>query len=147
MGSMSASDSKKGTSLESTRGSSDSGDRLSLSALRSQFTKSNTQSLSQSQMTSARFRNEERLRSDIRRERRLRQQAINERVIAMQDNLAKEMAVQHELTLDGLERELREQMETELAELEKDALTKEESKLRSEYEVRLNRKIETLQSS
>ena len=32
MGSMSASDSKKGTSLESTRGGSDSGDRLSLSA-------------------------------------------------------------------------------------------------------------------
>ena len=111
---MSASDSKKGSTLESTRGDQSGDDRMSLSALRSQFTRSTTQSLSQSELTSARFRNEERLRADIRRERRLRQQAINERVIAMQDNLAKELAVQHELTIDALEKELREQMESEL---------------------------------
>ena len=71
MGTMSASDSKKGESLESIRSSGKTNDRMSLSALRSQFTKNTTQSLNQSEMTSARFRDEERLRSDIRRERRL----------------------------------------------------------------------------
>ncbi len=120
---MSVSDSKKGESLDSTRSNGESGDRMSLSALRSQFTRSTTQTLSQSEMTSARFRNEERLRSDIRRERRLRQQAINERVIAMQENLAKDLAVQHELTIDALEKELREQM-SRLAAIEKEALVK-----------------------
>ena len=90
---MSVSDSKKGESLESIRSNGENGDRMSLSALRSQFTRSTTQTLSQREMTSARFRNEERLRSDIRRESRLRQHAINERVIAMQENLAKDLAV------------------------------------------------------
>ena len=101
---MSASDSKKDTSLDTTRSNRQDGDRLSLSALRSQFTNSATQSLEQTELTSARFRKEERLRADIRRERRLRQQAINERVIAMQENLAKDLAVQHEMTLDALEK-------------------------------------------
>ena len=119
---MSVSGSKKGESLDSTRNNGENADRMSLSALRSQFTKSTTQTLSQSEMTSARFRNEERLRSDIRRERRLRQQAINERVIAMQENLAKELAAQHELTIDALEKQLREQMEQELTSMEKKPL-------------------------
>ena len=119
---MSASDSKKDTSLDTTRSNRQDGDRLSLSALRSQFTNSATQSLEQTELTSARFRKEERLRADIRRERRLRQQAINERVIAMQENLAKDLAVQHEMTLDALEREMREQMEQELSAMEKEAL-------------------------
>ena len=104
---MGVSDSNKGESLESIRSNSEKGDRMSLSALRSQFTRSTTMSPNQSEMTSARFRNEERLRSDIRRERRLRQQAINERVIAMQENLAKDLAVQHDLTIESLEKELR----------------------------------------
>ena len=134
MGTMSASDSKKEGSLDTTHSTQRSGDKMSLSALRSQFTKSHSQSISQSEMTSARFRNEERLRADIRRERRLRQQAISERVTAMQDNLARDMAVQHELTLDNLERELREQMEHELSEIEKESIVQEEGRLRSEYE-------------
>ena len=75
---MSASDSKKEGSLDTTHSTRNSGDKMSLSALRSQFTKSHSQSISQTEMTSARFRNEERLRADIRRERRLRQQAISE---------------------------------------------------------------------
>ena len=98
---MTASDSKKGESLDSTRNSGGNSDRMSLSTLRSQFTRSTTKTLSQSEMTSARFRNEERLRSDIRRERRLRQQAINERVIAMQENLAQPNSDQKGRTRPG----------------------------------------------
>ena len=121
---MSVSDSKKEASLDSTRSNKENSDRMSLSALRSQFTRTTSQSVSQSEMPSARFRNEERLRSDIRRERRLRQQAINERVIAMQENLATDLAVQHELTIDALEKELREHMELELADMERKPLFK-----------------------
>ena len=84
---MSASDSKSGDSHDTARGRKQDTRQMSLSALRSQFTGGGPQTLSQSEVTSSRFRAEERLRADIRRERRLRQQAINERVIAMQENL------------------------------------------------------------
>ena len=72
--------------------------------------------------TRARFRQEERLRADLRRERRLRQQAITERVNAMKANIAKDLATQHELTLDALENELRGTMEAELETMEQDTL-------------------------
>ena len=60
--------------------------------------------------------------ADLRRERRLRQQAITERVNAMKANIAQDLAVQHELTLDALENELRSDMEAELETMQRDAL-------------------------
>ena len=108
MGSMGTSDSKTEEALDVARSKRINADKLSLAALRSQFTNSSNPSVDQAELTSARFRQEERLRADIRRERRLRQQAIAERVIAMQETLATDLAVQHELTLDALEKEMRE---------------------------------------
>ena len=90
--------------LEEARKKRENTSKVSLSALRSQFTSTATSSLDQATMTSARFRQEERLRADLRRERRIRQQAITERVSAMQEALASDLAVQHELTLDSLEK-------------------------------------------
>ena len=75
-----------------------------------------------------RFRQEERLRADLRRERRLRQQAISERVEAMKANIAKDLATQHELTLDALENELRTTMEAELETMEREVLAAEEAR-------------------
>ena len=89
--------------LDAARKKRENADIVSLSALRSQFTSTATSSLDQATMTSARFRQEERLRADLRRERRIRQQAITERISVMQDALASDLAVQHELTLDSLE--------------------------------------------
>ena len=112
---MSASESRQDDALDAARKKRANADRLSLAALRSQFTSSQKVSTDQALLTSARFREEERMRADIRRERRLRQQAISERVAAMQDAIANDLAVQHELTLDALEKEMRSEMEVELA--------------------------------
>ena len=60
-------------------------DRVTLASLRSQFTSADTSTLDEALGTRARFRQEERLRADLRRERRLRQQAITERVEARLD--------------------------------------------------------------
>ena len=131
--------------LDAVRKKRENADIVSLSALRSQFTSTATSTLDQATMTSARFRQEERLRADLRRERRIRQQAITERVNVMQDALASDLAVQHELTLDSLEKEMREEMERDLSTLERDSLAREESRMRGELELRLNRQLETLQ--
>ena len=77
--------------IEAARKKRENTDKVSLSALRSQFTSTATSSLDQATMTSARFRQEERLRADLRRERRIRQQAIAERVAIMQDSLASDL--------------------------------------------------------
>ena len=100
----------------------DTTERMTLASLRSQFTSTGTSTLDEAMGTRARFRQEERLRADLRRERRLRQQAITERVNAMKANIAKDLATQHELTLDALENELRSTMEAELETMEQDAL-------------------------
>ena len=84
-------------------------ERVTLASLRSQFTSSSTSSLDEALGTQARFRQEERLRADLRRERRLRQQAITERVNAMQEAVSKDLATQHEMTLDALETRVAEQ--------------------------------------
>ena len=114
-------------------------ERVTLASLRSQFTSADTSTLDEALGTRARFRQEERLRADLRRERRLRQQAISERVEAMKANIAKDLATQHELTLDALENELRTTMEAELETMERDALAAEEARVRQELDLRLER--------
>ena len=102
---MGVSESKTIEVVESNPPSRNVSDGVSLSSLRSQFTSSKSMSLDQAKLGSARFRQEERLRADIRREKRLRQQAIDERIIAMKESVAVDLAVGHELTLDALEKE------------------------------------------
>ena len=119
-------------------------ERVTLASLRSQFTSSSTSSLDEALGTQARFRQEERLRADLRRERRLRQQAITERVNAMQEAVSKDLATQHEMTLDALEHELRNNMEQELEQLEREALAQEESRMRQELDLRLHRQVSSL---
>ena len=143
---MSASESRQGDALDVARKKRANADRLSLAALRSQFTSSPAVTTDQALLTSARFREEERLRADIRRERRLRQQAISERVSAMQDAIANDLAVQHELTLDALEKEMRSEMEVELAEMERSSLASEETRMREQLDLRLSREISNLQN-
>jgi len=143
---MSASESRQDDALDAARKKRANADRLSLAALRSQFTSSPTVTTDQALLTSARFREEERMRADIRRERRLRQQAISERVSAMQDAIANDLAVQHELTLDALEKEMRSEMEVELAEMERSSLASEETRMREQLDLRLSREISTLQN-
>ena len=98
-------------------------DRHSLSALRGQFTRAHSTSAEQKGHVSARYREEERLRSDVRRERRIRHQELRERVIAQQSNLALRYENERERTLQQVEREMREAMETELAEEGREAVT------------------------
>ena len=143
---MSASESRQDDALDAARKKRANADRLSLAALRSQFTSSPTVTTDQALLTSARFREEERMRADIRRERRLRQQAISERVSAMQDAIANDLAVQHELTLDALEKEMRSEMEVELAEMERSSLASEETRMREQLDLRLSREISNLQN-
>ena len=143
---MSASESRPDELLDAARKKRENADRLSLAALRSQFTTSPAVSTDQAMLTSARFRQEERMRADIRRERRLRQQAIAERVSAMQDAIANDLAVQHELTLDALEKEMRADMEVELAEMERSTLAGEETRMREQLDLRLKREISNLQN-
>jgi len=127
---MSTSESHDGDAPNAPRDGVDIGDRVTLASLRSQFTSAGTTTLDEAVGTQARFRQEERLRADLRRERRLRQQAITERVNAMKANIAKDLATQHELTLDALERDLRTAMEAELETMERDALAHEEARVR-----------------
>ena len=143
---MGASESRQDDALDAARKKRANADRLSLAALRSQFTSSPTVTTDQALLTSARFREEERMRADIRRERRLRQQAISERVSAMQDAIANDLAVQHELTLDALEKEMRSEMEVELAEMERSSLASEETRMREQLDLRLSREISNLQN-
>jgi len=48
----------------------------------------------------------------------------------MQEAIANDLAVQHELTLDALEKEMRTDMEVELAEMERSTLAGEETRMR-----------------
>ena len=141
---MGVSESKPVEVVESTPLARNGSDSVSLSSLRSQFTSSKSMSLDQATLGSARFRQEERLRADIRREKRLRQQAIDERITAMKETVATDLAIRHELTLDALEKEMREGMEQELAEMERESLAKEEGRMRKQLDLRLNRQIESL---
>ncbi len=107
---MSVSDSSRTTVHSSREDRSQSGDGLSLSALRNQMTRAASPTLDSTVQRSARFREEERLRARLRRDRHLRLQAQSERISAMQDVIASELNQQHELTLAQLERELRQEM-------------------------------------
>ena len=117
---------------------------MTLASLRTQFTSAGSTTIDEAINTQARFRQEERLRADLSRERRLRQQAVAERVNAMKANIAKDLAVQHELTLDALENELRTAMEAELETMERDALAHEEARIRHELDLRLERQVAAL---
>lgn len=141
---MGVSESKTNEVVESNPLARKGSDAVSLSSLRSQFTSSKSMSLDQATLSSARFRQEERLRADIRREKRLRQQAMDERIAAMKETVATDLAISHELTLDALEKEMREDMEQELAEMERESLAKEEGLMRKELDLRLNRQLESL---
>ena len=59
MGSMGTSDSKMEEALDVARSKRMNADKLSLAALRSQFTNTSGQSIDQAELTSARFRQEE----------------------------------------------------------------------------------------
>ena len=122
---MGMSESHDSEAVDAAHAGHDTTERMTLASLRSQFTSTGTSTLDEAMGTRARFRQEERLRADLRRERRLRQQAITERVNAMKANIAKDLATQHELTLDALENELRVTIEAELETRERDALAAE----------------------
>ena len=119
--------------------------KVSLSALRSQFTSSGKTSTDQALLTSARYRQEESIRKDVLRERRIRQTALNERINALQNAMEKDLMVQHELTLDALEKELRQSMDEELVELENSVLAREELRMREELNLRLQREVSALE--
>ena len=141
---MGMSESHDGEAVDATHTGQETTERVTLASLRSQFTSADTSSLDDALGTRARFRQEERLRADLRRERRLRQQAITERVNAMKANIAKDLATQHDMTLDALENELRSSMEAELETMERDALAAEESRVRHELDLRLERQIQAM---
>ena len=142
---MGMSESHDSEAVDATHKGRDATERVTLASLRSQFTTADTSTLDEAMGTRARFRQEERMRADLRRERRLRQQAITERVNALKANIAKDLATQHELTLDALENELRGTMEAELETMERDALAAEEARVRHELDLRLERQIQSLQ--
>jgi len=119
-------------------------DRRSLAALRGQFTRATSTSADEEAGVSARYRAEDRLRSDLKRERRLRYSELRERVQAQQANLATSLDLHRERTLADVERELRETMETELAQEGRESFAREEARLRDEYEARLARELEVL---
>jgi len=110
---MSVSDSKSG----SDRNLRDEGkhDQTSLSSLRAQFTSTPSPSLDQTMMQSARFREEERIRANLRRESKLRKEALVERISVMQENMATDIARQHEMSLSAFERDLRTNLEDEIS--------------------------------
>ena len=95
---MSVSESHDSEAKRATQTGRDSNERVTLASLRSQFTSASSTTLDEAVGTQARFRQEERLRADLRRERRLRQQAITERINAMKATIATDLATQHELT-------------------------------------------------
>ena len=141
---MGVSESHNVDAADGAKNGRDTTERVTLASLRSQFTSSSTTTLDEAMGTRARFRQEERLRADLRRERRLRQQAITERVNAMKANIAKDLATQHDLTLDALENELRTDMEAELETMQRDALAAEEARVRHELDLRLERQIQSM---
>ena len=121
--SLSVSESGNKQSLEDLRSSVVGGDSLSLAALRTSLTQSGASTLDDATHRSARFREEERLRSRLRRDRRLRLKAQSERIAAMQDNISSELETRHTMTIEQLERELRQEMDEELQQLEQDCTT------------------------
>ena len=121
---MSASESKSGA-VEGLRKTDEIG-QLDLSTLRAQFTSTPSPSFDQTLMQSSRFRDEERVRANLRRDRKIRRQALAERISVMQDNMASDLSRQHDMTLDALERDLRTEMENELNQMESETLTREE---------------------
>ena len=141
---MGVSESHNGEAENAAQNGPETSERVTLASLRTQFTSAGSTTIDQAVNTQARFRQEERLRADLRRERRLRQQAVAERVNAMKANIAKDLAVQHELTLDALENELRTAMEAELETMERDALAHEEARIRHELDLRLERQVAAL---
>ena len=74
---MSASESKSTTGRGLRRGGDS---QMDLSALRAQFTSTPAPSLDQTMMQSSRFREEEKIRANLRRESKLRREALHESV-------------------------------------------------------------------
>ena len=143
---MSVSESKSTTGGGLRRKAADES-QLDLSSLRAQFTSTPSPSLDQTMMQSSRFREEERLRANLRRDSRMRREALAERISIMQDNMASDLSRQHEMTLGALESDLRAQMEDELSQLESETLTREELRLKEMHELRLSREVEALKES
>ena len=118
-----------------------------MSTLRAQFTSTPSPSFDQTLMQSSRFRDEERVRANLRRDRKIRRQALAERISVMQDNMASDLSRQHDMTLDALERDLRSEMENELNQMESETLTREEMRLKEMNELRMQREIDSLKES
>ena len=142
---MSVSESKSGAK-ERLRTGGDS-NQPNLSSLRAQFTSTPSPSLDQTMMRSSRFREEERLRADLRRDQKMRRQALAERISVMQDNMAIDLSRHHDMTIGALERDLRDKMVEELSQLESETLTREEIRLKQMHELRLTREVESLKES
>ena len=142
---MSVSESKSGTGTRHRKGGRTG--HTDLSSLRAQFTSTPSPSLDQTLMQSSRFREEEKIRAQLRRDNKLRREALAERISLMQDNMATDISRQHEMTLSAFENDLRSEMEEELSLLESETLTREEIRLREMHEMRLEREVQTLKES
>jgi len=110
-----------------------------LAALRNSITGNNTATISHTVTESGRRRQEQHIKLNINREKRLRLLEQNERVQHIKKNVAMELDLQHQLTIEQLESEWRREMEADLTKLQQETMQQNEHIIREEFEQRLIR--------
>jgi len=110
-----------------------------LAALRNSITGNNTATISHTVTESGRRRQEQHIKLNINREKRLRLLEQNERVQHIKKNVAMELDLQHQLTIEQLESEWRREMEADLTKLQQETMQQNEHIIREKFEQRLIR--------
>ena len=110
-----------------------------LASLRNSITGNSSATISHTATESQRRRQEQQIKLNINREKRLRLLEQNERLQHIRKNVAMELDLQHQLTIEQLESEWRREMESDLTKLQQETMQHNEQILRDEFEQRLIR--------
>jgi len=110
-----------------------------LASLRNSITGNASATISHTATESQRRRQEQQIKLNINREKRLRLLEQNERLQHIKKNVAMELDLQHQLTIEQLESEWRRDMESDLTKLQQETMQNNEHILRDEFEQRLIR--------
>ena len=136
---LSVSGSSNNESLSNGKENAINGEKPNLATLRNTLTGNNSTTISNTVSESERRRQEQQIKLNMNRERRLRLLEQNERLQNIKKNVAMELDLQQQLTIEQLESEWRREMESDLTRLQQETMHQNEQILRDEFEQRLIR--------
>ena len=127
---LSVSGSSNNESLSNGKENAINGEKPNLATLRNTLTGNNSTTISNTVSESERRRQEQQIKLNMNRERRLRLLEQNERLQNIKKNVAMELDLQQQLTIEQLESEWRREMESDLTRLQQETMHQNEQILR-----------------